>query len=199
MEQRSTRNPRNQGSSPEEGARHRPTEVILEDILSKLEGFNNRFDEMEEKLEAVTEKMEKTIEDQTKIKKESARLARQVRDLEDKLSYLEGQSKRNNLVFDGIPEGKDETWDDCEAAVRKILEEKMGMEEAWRDTDIAIERAHRIGRFSKGRTRPIVVKFANYKHKNNVFKNKSKLQGSDYRIQEQFSDKIMQEKSHFNL
>ena len=44
------------------------------------------------------------------------------------------------------------------------------MEEAWRDTNIAIERAHRIGRFSKSRTRPIVVKFANYKHKNNVFK-----------------------------
>ena len=105
---------------------------------------------MEEKLEALTEKMEKTIEDQTE-KKESARLARQVRDLEDKLSYLEFQSKRNNLVFHGIPEEKDETWDDCGAAVRKILEEKMGMEEAWRDTDIAIERAHRIGRFSKDR------------------------------------------------
>ena len=152
---------------------------------------------MEEKLEAVTEKMEKTIEDQSEIKKKSVRLARQVRDLEDKLSYLEAQSKRNNLVFHGIPEEKEETWDDCEAAVRKILEEKMGMEEAWRDTDIAIERAHRIGRFSKGRTRPIIVKFANYKHKNNVFKNKSKLQGSDYRIQEQFSDKIMQERKSF--
>ena len=34
MEQRSTKNPRNQGSSPEEGARHRPMEEILEDILS---------------------------------------------------------------------------------------------------------------------------------------------------------------------
>ena len=151
---------------------------------------------MEEKLEALTEKMEKTIEDQTEIERESARLARQVRDLEEKLSYLEGQSKRNNLIFHGIPEEKDETWDNCEAAVRKILKEEMGMEEAWRDTDIAIERAHRIGRFSKNRTRPIVVKFANYKHKN-VFKNKSKLQGSDYRIQEQFSDKIMQEKKSF--
>ena len=111
---------------------------------------------------------------------------------------MEGQLKRNNLVFHGIPEEKDETWDDCEAAVRKILEEKMGMKLlSWKDTDIAIERAHRIGRFSKGRTRPIVVKFANYKHKTNVFKNKSKSQGSDYRIQEQFNDKIMQERKSF--
>ena len=59
MEQQSTRSPRNQESNPEEGTRHRPTEVILKDILSRLEGFNNRFDKMEEKLEAVTEKMEK--------------------------------------------------------------------------------------------------------------------------------------------
>ena len=83
---------------------------------------------------------------------------------------MEGQSKRNNLVFHayGIPEENDETWDDREAAVRKILEEKMGMEEAWRGTDIAIERAHRIGRFSRDETRPIIVKVANYKHKNNV-------------------------------
>ena len=72
----------------------------------------------------------------------------------------------------------------------------MGMEEAWRDTDIAIERAHCIGQFTKGRTWPTVVKFANYKHKN-IFKNRSKLQGSDYHIQEQFSDKIMQERKSF--
>ena len=44
MEQRSARNRRNQGSSPEEFARHWPTEVILEDILSKLEGFNGKFE-----------------------------------------------------------------------------------------------------------------------------------------------------------
>ena len=73
----------------------------------------------------------------------------------------------------------------------------MGMEETWRDTDIAIERAHCIRPLSNGRTRPIVVKFANYKHKNNVFKNKSKLQGSHYRIEEQFSDKITQERKSF--
>ena len=142
--------------------------------------------------------MEKAIEDQTEIKKESARLARQVRDLEDKLSYLEDQSKRNNLVFRGIPEEKDETWDDCEAAGRKILEEKVGMEEAWRNTDIAIERTHRIRRFSKGRTRPIVVKFAIINTKIMFLKISQRYKAhEDYRIQEQFNDKITQERKSF--
>ena len=75
-------------------------------------------------------------------------------------------------------------------AVRKILEGKLGKKEAWSESDIAVERAHRVGKFMKHKIRPIVVKFANYKHRSLVFKNKSKLQGSNYRIQEQFSDKI---------
>ena len=92
---------------------------------------------------------------------------------------------------------KDETWEECEVALRKILEEKLGMKEAWSESDIAIERAHRVGKFTKDKIRPIVVKFANYKHGSLVFKNKRKLQGSNYRIQEQFSDKITQERRSF--
>ena len=59
--------------------------------------------------------------------------------------------------------------------------------EAWSESDIAIERAHNVGKFTKDKIRPIVAKFANYQHRSFVFKNKSKLQGSNYRIQEQFN------------
>ena len=75
----------------------------------------------------------------------------------------------------------------------------MGMEEARRDTSIAIERAHRIGRFSKDRAGPIVVNFANYKHKNNVLKNKSKLQGSDYVSKNNSVTKWHKKENLFNL
>ena len=57
-------------------------------------------------------------------------LTKQVKDLQEKMAYLEGQSKRNNLLFHGVPEQKDETWEECEVAVSKIVEEKLGMEEA---------------------------------------------------------------------
>ena len=105
--------------------------------------------------------MENTIEEQTKMKAEKEKLTKQVKDLEEKLSYLEGQWKRNNLLFHGVPEQKDETWEECEIAVRKILEEKLGMEESWNESDIATEQAHRGGKFTKDKTRPTVVKFAN--------------------------------------
>ena len=156
------------------GASHRPTEVIHEDILLKLEGFNGRFDQIEHKLESVVSKMENTTEEQTKMKAENEKLTKQVKDLEEKVFYLEDQSKRNNLLFRGVPGQKDETWEECE---RKILEEKLGMEEAWSESDIAIERAHHVGKFTKNKNRPIVVKFENYNHKSFLFKNKLKLQG----------------------
>ena len=173
FEQKDTRNTKSQEQGSEHSASHRPTEVILEDILLKLEGFNGRFDQIEHKLESVASKMENTTEEQTKLKAENEKLTKQ--DLEEKVSYLEGQSKRNNLLFHGVPEQKDEKWEECEVAVRKILEEKLGMEEASSESDIATERAHRVGKFTKDKIRPIVVKFANYKHRSLVFKNKSKL------------------------
>ena len=169
--------------------------MILEDILLKLERFNGRFDQIEHKLESVASETENTTEEQTNMKAENEKLTKQVKDLEGKVSYLEGQSKRNNLLFHGVPEQKDETWEEFKTAVRKILEEKLGMNVAWSESDIAIEQPHRVGKLTKDKVRPIVVKFANYiKHRSLVSGNKSKLQGPNYRIPEQFSDKISQER-----
>ena len=37
--------------------------------------------------------------------------------LEDKLDALENQSRRSNVLFDGIPPSANETWEDCENKV----------------------------------------------------------------------------------
>ena len=42
----------------------------------------------------------------------------------DKMEYLEGQSRRNNLVFDGIAESPGETWAEAEEKVKKVLAER---------------------------------------------------------------------------
>ena len=46
FEQKDTRNSKSQEQGSEQGASHWPTEVILEDILLKMEGFNGRFDQI---------------------------------------------------------------------------------------------------------------------------------------------------------
>lgn len=43
----------------------------------------------------------------------------------DKIEYLERQSRKNNLVFDGITEEPGETWYDTERKVKDILVERL--------------------------------------------------------------------------
>ena len=86
--------------------------------------------------------------------------------IEDQLEYLENQSRRNNVKIMGVDEDLEEkTWDDTEKVVRKLIREKLNFEK-----EIAIERAHRVGKRPhqstsrpdgskvNDRLRPIIVK-----------------------------------------
>ena len=71
-------------------------------------------------------------------------------DLEWKQEYLENQSRRNNIKITGVQEDDTEkTWDYTEMIVKKMIREKLGIEE-----DVKIERAHRVGKKLKSRAPP---------------------------------------------
>lgn len=84
---------------------------------------------------------------------------------------LEQYIRRNNLRMFGMEEVKQEN---CENRVlTEIIQAKLGI----RLPEYAIERAHRVGRYGS-KKRPIIIKFANYKFRDVVFKNKKLLKGS---------------------
>ena len=98
--------------------------------------------------------------------------------IEDQLEYLENQSRRNNVKIMGIDEDLEEkTWDDTEKIVRKIIREKLNVEE-----EIAIERAHRVGKRPRqstprpdglkvnDRPRTAIVKFTRWKQKEEILR-----------------------------
>ena len=62
-------------------------------------------------------------------------------DIENKLVDLEDRSRRNNLRINGIKEGKNETWEECEERVNCFLEGKLDID----TSEIWTERAHRVG------------------------------------------------------
>ena len=59
------------------------------------------------------------------LEKENTETKKTISQLTSKVSYLESQSKRDNLVFFGIPKQQEETWDDCEDEVRIVLDENL--------------------------------------------------------------------------
>ena len=104
-------------------------------------------------------------------------------EIENKLVDLEDRSRRNNLRINGIKEGKNETWEECEKRVNCFLEEKLDMD----TSEIWIERAHRVGEKKRGQERQIVVQFNSYKNKLDILRNCKKLKGTNFSIFEDFS------------
>ena len=85
--------------------------------------------------------------------------------LEARLDKLEDQSRRDNLLFYGFNESK---YEKCENMVRDLLARKI-----LRHMDVngvIIVRAHRLGPFKAGYTRPIIVKFREYADKEEILK-----------------------------
>lgn len=105
----------------------------------------------------------------------------------DKHEYLEGQSRRNNIVIDGIPEAPGESWEDSEEKVKDMLRQKLQLQR-----EIEVERAHRTGKPEAARERPrsIVVKFLRFKDKAAVLQRAKNLKGTKIFINEDYTDAV---------
>ena len=108
----------------------------------------------------------------------------------DKMEYLEGQSRRNNLVFNGVAEAPGETWADTEEKIMKILKENLQLQHK-----VEVERAHRTGKPGGGdRPRPIAVKLLRYKDREAILQRAKSLRGTKIFINEDFTDAVRQKR-----
>lgn len=123
-------------------------------------------------------------------------------DLDDRHDYLENQNRRNNIKLFGIPEEKQENWDDCERKAKEAIAGNLGIKD-----EMIIERAHRVGRPGNTRVRggrgmngsnqrndeprPIVVKFNNWKQKSKVIKAAQKIRPKGISFREDFSKRVL--------
>lgn len=85
------------------------------------------------------------------------------------------------FFFFGLPDGERETWAQSEKAVLDVCREKLGIQLS----TAAIERAHRLGRFSHQKHRPIIVKMV-YKEKETVLSNAFKLKGTPFSVSQDY-------------
>lgn len=104
-----------------------------------------------------------------------------------KLDYVENQMKRTNIIVDGISDEKDESWMKSEVKVRDILSSKLGLD----DSEMEIERAHRIGQYQEGgKPRKVVVKLLRLKDKQTIMSSAKRLKGTNIFINEDFSEAL---------
>ena len=104
-------------------------------------------------------------------------LKENIKKLKEEIDNLEQYSRRNCILIHGVKESNKEVTDDL---AREIFNTKLHLDVNVQDLD----RSHRIGRKTPGKTRPIIVKFATYNRRREVFSTKKNLKGSKITITE---------------
>lgn len=153
-------------------------EKSINDLTNDMNGMNTSIEELNTSVKEITQKnitLESRVLD---AECENIKLKKEVSDLKDKLQYIECQSRRNNVIFDGVPEDLNENWAKTEAKIKRIIHDLISEEDP---PAINIERAHRIGQLEavkNNKPRQIVVKFASFKDRDYVWKLRSNLDNS---------------------
>lgn len=120
----------------------------------------------------------------TDVKETVTFLSRENASLRSRLDEFEDRSRRDNLIFYGVPDSNSETWAVSESKVRDIIANEMKIIVP----PEGIIRAHRLGRvFNPSKCRPVLVKFSLFKTKDHVFSSRGKLRGSATSVAEDFS------------
>jgi hypothetical protein len=117
-------------------------------------------------------------------------LSERVVGVERKTWDLEDRSKRNNLLFYGVQKKPDETTAICEATLKELFADKLGLAE-----DIELDRAHRV---SNKPDSPLIARCTFYKDKIKILKARTKLKGSDIFISEDFSRGVREVRKKLN-
>lgn len=164
----------------------------LAEICQDMKNLRN----IPEKIDALDRKLDGVLDEMCSLREENQALKTRLMDTERKLDYLENQSRRNNVIIHGIADESKESWDDTEEKATDFIRNKLGM-----DDTPDIERAHRLGRFRPGHSRPVIMKLLNYKHVEMILKRardtlkRSGNQGDDlhstnYRVTRDYSARV---------
>ena len=121
--------------------------------------------------------------------------------MKDKLDYLEGQSKRNNVIIYGVKENpaRRENWQDTENIVLDIIKNHT---EVNLSGDM-VERCHRIGSTTpdKRHPRPIVLKLQSFKKREEILRSFRDLKAAGFTVTEHYSEqvKVTRDKLKYHL
>ncbi|XP_077496486.1 uncharacterized protein LOC144107366 [Amblyomma americanum] len=122
-----------------------------------------------------------------KMQADTSNVARIIQELETRIEDAENRSRRNNLIFYGIPDTTDsETWAESEKLIIDVCRNNLQITVEPHE----IERAHRLGRHSQDKNRPIIVKFTSSKTKESLLSNGRNLKDMLYSVGEDFSHAV---------
>ena len=148
------------------------TEAKMEELEDTLRAVSLAIDVNSEEHNIFNSKIKSLESKINALEKEHSRL-------DTALENSQMYSRRNNLIFHGLKEARDEETDN---AIIKFLKSEMNIDLHTNDLD----RSHRLGpkTNTKRRPRPIIVKFTRHNVKSQIYAQKKRLKGKPYLITE---------------
>lgn len=156
-----------------------PTDDKLCEIMAKLSVNQNKIQVVENKLDTLMSMDSRLSRSETVILSHDDRLKL----LEYKSIDNEARNRRNNLLFKGLSEERNE---DCFRRIEIFVRDNLGINER-----LHIDRAHRLGRFSLNKVRPIIVAFRDYGDTDSIMSRAKQLRGSPYGISRDYPPEIV--------
>jgi hypothetical protein len=167
-------------------------EKAVHDLENSRSFDSNTIDELKERHKT----LEKDISTNKQSKEDIQSLKRENSQLKESVIDLQARSMRDNLLFFNFPEKQRSDhnkyeMENCECKILDFCVKELKIENA-KDI-IKLDRTHRIGKYNSAKTRPIVVKFNYYKHKELVrTKAREHLQGSPFGVSDQYPREIQE-------
>lgn len=164
--------------------------TAFERLQEKVDKIDHRVTELEHSMgffeEDMTEQKRDTKKNTEATKMQASQiemLHAKIQTLESKLEEADGYSQRSNLIFEGIPETRNEIpW----LKVREVIETKMGIDAS----QFRIDRCHRLRGAGPGSIKPIIVRFNWFRDRYVVWENRMNLRGSDIYVREDLPEKV---------
>ncbi len=166
-------------------------EILVGDVTDRLRKLEKQNDQLRGSLEYTQKEVDTLKSDNEKLKEElcdlkkdvmkKSGIAEKMNEIQDRLNYQEDYSRRNNIRLDGIEERPNESWEETQEKVQRLLRDKLKLGSA------TLERAHRVGpRPGSGSTRPrtVVARFACFGDRQQAMKNSFKLKNTNIFLNE---------------
>ena len=162
----------------------------LEEIKKSLEFCHTTSQKALDECQQNSEQLKALQQAHNNEKLEKAKLLSMCKKLQDQVTKVESQSRRDNLLIDGLAEYDGEN---CEALVRDLMRSKLKLDSV---DGIQLVLCHRLGVWRRGSPRPrtMIIKFQWYGDRMRVWKSRKNLQGTNTYINEDFPREIQQKR-----
>ena len=147
-------------------------------MKEEIKDLRNENDEIKHSLQFTQDQLKDALSElvtQKKLNQACSEAQSKTGKLLERVRILEDNSKKNNVVINGIPAMKDENGERLHVHVCKLLSDTLVI-------NVETESVQRLGREEAGRSRPILVKFRNEADKLSCLKAAPKLKGSNIYI-----------------